>query len=189
VKQLNCSFQTKSQDMSNSSFVNGLIAGAGIVLAIMSVGFLYFIAPIENQQGVSSTEIRVAIMLGGIVAAVSIGYEYYLNKNNSKSTKQEDTDKIKAESEKAAQEAKDAVKVAEEAEAAAKEAIAKAAAAKAAQEAEDAVKAAEEAEAAAKVAIAKAAAAKAAESNLNKKLQQVDSITESQETDAKDETR
>ena len=83
--------------MSNSSFINGLIAGAGIALALMSYGFLLYIAPIENQQGVSSTEIRVAIMLGGMVAAASIGYEYYLNKNESKSTKQ-DTDKTKAES-------------------------------------------------------------------------------------------
>jgi len=109
--------------MSTSSFVNGLIAGAGIALAVMSVGFLYYIAPIENQQGISSTEIRVAIMLGGIVAAVSIGYEYYLNKN-SKSTKQDPNKK--AESDKAAQEAEDAIKAAEEAETAAKEAIAKA---------------------------------------------------------------
>ena len=138
--------------MSNSSFVNGLITGAGIALAVMSVGFLYFIAPIENQQGVSSTEIRVAIMLGGIVAAVSIGYEYYLNKN-SKSTKQ-DTDKIKIDSDKAAQEAEDAIKAAEEAESAAKEAI-----------------------------------AKADESNSNNESQQVDSITEPQKTDTKDETR
>ena len=91
--------------MSNSSFVNGLIAGAGIALALMSYGFLLYIAPVENQQGVSSTEIRVAIMLGGIVAAASIGYEYYLKKSESKSTKQ-DTDKTKADSEKATQEAK-----------------------------------------------------------------------------------
>ena len=131
--------------MSNSSFVNGIIVGAGIVLAIMSYGFLLFIAPIENQEGVSSTEIRVAIMLGGLVAAASIGYEYYLNKNSSKSTKQEDTDKLKIESDKAAQEAEDAVKAAEEAESLAKEAI------------------------------AKAAAAKDAESNPNKESQQVDS--------------
>lgn len=97
--------------MSNSSFINGLIAGAGIALALMSYGFLQYIAPVENQQGVSSTEIRVAIMLGGIVAAASIGYEYYLNKSESKSTKQ-DTDKIKAESENATQ-VEDTVKAAE----------------------------------------------------------------------------
>ena len=66
--------------MTNSSFVNGLIAGAGIVLALMSFGFLQYIAPVENQQGISSTEIRVAIMLGGIVTAVAIGYEFYSKK-------------------------------------------------------------------------------------------------------------
>ena len=92
--------------MSNISFINGLVAGAGIALALMSYGFLLYIAPIENQQGVSSTEIRVAIMLGGIVAAASIGYEYYLNKNESKNTKQ-DTDKTKKDSEKAVQETED----------------------------------------------------------------------------------
>ena len=73
----------------------------------MSYGFLQYIAPVENQQGVSSTEIRVAIMLGGMVAAASIGYEYYLNKTESKSTKQ-DTDKTKADSEKVAQKVEDA---------------------------------------------------------------------------------
>ena len=82
--------------MSNSSFVNGLVAGAGIALALMSYGFLQYIAPIENQQGVSSTEIRVAIMLGGIVAAVSIGYEYYSRKEEKKQISE--SDDIKAES-------------------------------------------------------------------------------------------
>ena len=124
--------------MSNSSFINGLIAGAGVALALMSYGFLLYIAPVENQQGVSSTEIRVAIMLGGLVAAASIGHEYYLKKSESKSTKQ-DTDKTKAESEKATQEAE-----------------------------------------AAKEVIVKAAATKAVESDSNK---------ESQQADAKDETK
>ena len=68
--------------MSSSSFVNGIIAGAGIVMVLMSVGFLYYIAPVENQQGVSSTEIRVAIFLGGLVAAVAIGYEFYTQKQD-----------------------------------------------------------------------------------------------------------
>ena len=66
--------------MSNSSFVNGLIMGAGIVLALMSVGFLMYIAPLENQYGVSSTEIKVAIILGGVVAVASLGYEFYTRK-------------------------------------------------------------------------------------------------------------
>ena len=68
------------EQKSKYSFVNGLIAGAGIVLGFMSYGYLQFIAPIENLQGVSSTEIRVAIMLGGIVAAAAIGYEFYTKK-------------------------------------------------------------------------------------------------------------
>lgn len=72
--------------MSNSSFVNGIIVGAGIVLAFMSFGFLLYIAPVENQQGVSSTEIRVAILLGGVVAAVAIGYEFYSRKNESENS-------------------------------------------------------------------------------------------------------
>jgi|TARA_B110000495_G_scaffold172582_1_gene161602 hypothetical protein len=71
--------------MSNSSFVNGIIVGAGIVLAFMSYVLLQYIAPVENQNGVSSTEIRVSIMLGGIVAAVAIGYEFYSRKIESKS--------------------------------------------------------------------------------------------------------
>ena len=68
------------EQKSKLSFINGLIAGAGIALAVMSYGFLQYIAPLENQQGVSSTEIRVAILLGGIVAAVAIGYEFYTKK-------------------------------------------------------------------------------------------------------------
>ncbi len=93
MKGLNQTWKTKTQDMSNSSFVNGLIAGAGIALALMSVGFLYYIAPIENVQGVSSTEIRVAIMLGGIVAAVSIGYEFYSRKEDKQTNEADTKDK------------------------------------------------------------------------------------------------
>ena len=78
--------------MSNSSFVNGLIAGAGITLVVMSIGFLQYIAPVENQNGVSSTEIRVAILLGGLVAAASIGYEYYTRKQESKNEKPKDSE-------------------------------------------------------------------------------------------------
>jgi len=69
---------------SMSSFVNGVLAGAGAVLAIMSVAFLQFISPLENVQGVTTTEIRVAIFLGGIVCAVAIGYEFYGKKNGKK---------------------------------------------------------------------------------------------------------
>ena len=82
--------------VANSSFVNGAVTGAGIVLVLMSVGFLQYIAPVENQQGVSSTEIRVAIMLGGIVAAASIAYEYYSRKEEKKQISE--SDDIEAES-------------------------------------------------------------------------------------------
>ena len=63
-----------------SSFVNGLIAGAGVVLALMSYGFLQFVKPLENIQGVTTTELRIAILLGGIVCAAAVGYEFYRKK-------------------------------------------------------------------------------------------------------------
>jgi len=74
------------------SFVNGVIAGAGAVLAIMSAAFLQFVSPLENVQGVTTTEIRVAILLGGIVCAVAVGYEFY-RKKEAKKTKQVDEEK------------------------------------------------------------------------------------------------
>jgi len=67
-----------------ASFVNGLIAGAGVVLAIMSYGFLQFVSPLENIRGVTTTELRIAILLGGIVCAVAVGYEFYSKKDRSK---------------------------------------------------------------------------------------------------------
>ena len=69
-----------------SSFVNGLIAGAGIVLALMSYGFMKFTSSLENIQGVTSTELRIAILLGGMVAAVAIGYEFYTKKDKVQQT-------------------------------------------------------------------------------------------------------
>ena len=63
-------------------------------MALMSVGFLYYIAPVENEQGVSSTEIRVAIFLGGLVAAVAIAYEFYSKKKETDSIKQPTDDKL-----------------------------------------------------------------------------------------------
>ena len=68
------------------SFVNGLIAGAGIALALMSYGFMKFTSSLENIQGVTSTELRVAILLGGLVAAVAIGYEFYTKKDKVQQT-------------------------------------------------------------------------------------------------------
>ena len=83
------------------SFVNGLIAGAGVVLAFMSYGFLLFIAPLENIQGVTTTELRIAIFLGGLVTAVAIAYEFYSKKetaNTQNKDKSEKTDSKKDES-------------------------------------------------------------------------------------------
>jgi len=94
----------KTQKMSSmSSFVNGLIAGAGVALALMSYGFLQYVTPLENIQGVSTTEIRIAIMLGGLVTAVAIAYEFYSKKEASKvSAQNEDIKKSenKADSKK-----------------------------------------------------------------------------------------
>ena len=72
--------------MSNSKlpFINGIIAGAGLSLAIMSIAFLQIIGPLEGKMGFSTTEIRVAIFLGFIVFTVSLLYEVYRKKNNDK---------------------------------------------------------------------------------------------------------
>ena len=67
-----------------ATFVNGIIAGAGAVLAFMSYGFLLYVSPLENIQGVTTTELRVAILLGGIVCAVAVGYEFYSKKDKPK---------------------------------------------------------------------------------------------------------
>ena len=69
-----------------SSFVNGLIAGAGIVLALMSYGFMKFTSSLGDLPGVVDTELRVAILLGGIVAAAAIGYEFYTKKDKVQQT-------------------------------------------------------------------------------------------------------
>ena len=63
-----------------SSFVNGGIAGAGAVLAIMSSALLVLYAPLEVSKALTTTELRVAIFLGAIVFAVAIAYEFYKNK-------------------------------------------------------------------------------------------------------------
>ena len=68
------------------SFVNGLIAGAGIALALMSYGFMKFTSSLGDLPGVTDTELRVAILLGGIVAAVAIGYEFYTKKDRVQQT-------------------------------------------------------------------------------------------------------
>ena len=69
---------------SKPSFMNGLIAGAGITLAIMSIAFLQMTGPLEGKMGFSTTEIRVAIFLGFVVFTVTILYEIYRKKYHSK---------------------------------------------------------------------------------------------------------
>jgi len=80
---------------STLSFVNGLIAGAGAVLALMSYGFLQFIEGLEFLKSVSTTELRVGIMLGGIVCAVAIGYEFYNKEKPVNEQIEEETEKNK----------------------------------------------------------------------------------------------
>ena len=72
--------------MSNSklSFINGIIAGAGLSLAIMSIAFLQMTCPLEGKMGFSTTEIRVAIFLGFIVFTIAVLYEIYRKKNDTK---------------------------------------------------------------------------------------------------------
>jgi len=62
------------------TFVNGFIAGAGIILAIMSFVFLSIIGPEEGIEGITTTEVRFAIFAGVASCAVAIGYEYYRKK-------------------------------------------------------------------------------------------------------------
>jgi len=86
---------------SKLSFINGLIAGAGAALALMSYGFLQFIGGLENIGGLTTTELRVAILLGGIVSAVAVGYEFYNKKKPVKeqieNTEKKKIDKVNAE--------------------------------------------------------------------------------------------
>ena len=60
------------------SFLNGVIAGAAAVLAIMSSAFLILFAPLEFSKALTTTELRVAIFLGAIVFVIAIAYEFYL---------------------------------------------------------------------------------------------------------------
>jgi len=66
------------------SFINGLIAGAGIALSIMSIAFLQATGPLEGKMGFTTTEIRITIFLGFIVFTVSLLYEIYRKKERDK---------------------------------------------------------------------------------------------------------
>lgn len=75
---------------SKFSFINGIIAGAGLMLSIMSIAFLQSTAPLEGKMGFTTTEIRVAIFLGFIVFIVSLLYEIYRKKDNDVKSRSED---------------------------------------------------------------------------------------------------
>lgn len=78
------------QDSSKLSFINGVIAGAGVSLAIMSIAFLRMTEPLEGKMGFTTIEIRIAIFLGFIVFTVSLLYEIYRKKDNDEHNQIED---------------------------------------------------------------------------------------------------
>ena len=85
-----------------ASFVNGVLAGAGAVLALMSFGLLQLTKSIEGVMGFSNIEIRVGMLMGALVCAVAIGYEYYRKKDVKKQSQsqKDETEKDKTEKDK-----------------------------------------------------------------------------------------
>jgi len=78
MKRFNTNQIGKTQKMSSmSSLINGLIAGAGIVLALMSFGFLQYVSVLKNLPEGTITNLQISIFLGGIIAVVAIAYEFY----------------------------------------------------------------------------------------------------------------
>ena len=68
----------------NASFINGIIVGAGAMLAVLAYAFVRMIAPLEGTAGFSATDVRVAVVLGAIVFAVAVVYEFYGRKKTKK---------------------------------------------------------------------------------------------------------
>ena len=68
------------------TFVNGIIAGAGAVVAVMAFVFIQLVAKYEGIMGVSTGEMRAAVILGGIVCAAAVGYEFYRKRSVKEST-------------------------------------------------------------------------------------------------------
>jgi len=75
---------------SKSSFINGVIAGAGIALSVMSIAFLQMTGPLEGKMGFTTTETRIAIFLGFLVFTISLLYEIYRKKDIGKENRIED---------------------------------------------------------------------------------------------------
>ncbi len=66
------------------TFVNGIIAGAGAVVAVMSFVFMQLVSKYEGIMGVSSRDMIVGVILGAIVCAAAVGYEFYRKKTVKK---------------------------------------------------------------------------------------------------------
>lgn len=79
---------------SRYSFINGLIAGAGIVLSIMSIALLKLTAPLEGKMGFTTIEIRVAIFIGFLVFIISLLHEMYRKKTRINKSENEFKTKI-----------------------------------------------------------------------------------------------
>jgi len=69
------------------TFVNGIIAGAGAVVAVMSFVFMQLVTKYEGIMGVSTTEMRVGVVLGAIVCAAAVGYEFYMKRTAKKESR------------------------------------------------------------------------------------------------------
>lgn len=68
------------------TFVNGIIAGAGAVVAFMAFIFMQLVGKYEGVMGVSTSEMRAAVILGAVVCAAAVGYEFYRKKSVKEAT-------------------------------------------------------------------------------------------------------
>ena len=71
------------------TFVNGVIAGAGALVAAMSFVFMQLVGKYEGIMGVSTSEMRAGIILGAIVCAAAVAYEFYRKKSVKQSASQD----------------------------------------------------------------------------------------------------
>jgi hypothetical protein len=62
---------------SSLSFVNGILAGAGAIVAVMAFAFMQLVGRYDGVMGITTGEMRAVIILGGIVCAAAVGYEFY----------------------------------------------------------------------------------------------------------------
>lgn len=68
----------------NSTFVNGVIVGAGAIMTVMAIAFLKIVGNLEGIMGFTARDIYIAIFLGVTVAIVAFLYEIHLRKNKDK---------------------------------------------------------------------------------------------------------